>query len=130
VAYGLTFSHVFSVADRDHYINDCCFAGDVIAEHLLPVARSSEYHDVQTNQEDWGWFIWFRCGAMHMYIDINCQDVEAGTFAIHLGARRPRFFLPDKSVDCPELDDLRDRVIAKLRGWLGVEPEVSRLDPQ
>ena len=123
--YELTFSHTFSVSNRDHYINDCCFAGDLIAERLLPVVQTAEHRDIQTHQEDWGWFIWFRCGPLRMSIDINCQDIDAGAFAIHLGARRPRFLFPDKSIECAELDHLRDCVVAALRGWLGVEPHVQ-----
>jgi hypothetical protein len=127
MGYELTFSHAFSVASRDHYINDCCFAGDVIAEHLLPTVKTAEHSDIETGQEDWGWYIWFRSGPLRMAIDIDCQDVDAGAFAIRVSARRPRrFLLGPAPVEGPELDQLRDRVLADLKHWLGVEPQVAR----
>jgi hypothetical protein len=129
LTYELTFTHHFSIASRDHYVNDCCFGGDLIVQQLLPVVSIAEHDDIQTNQEDWGWFIWFRRGSLRMSIDVNCQDIECGSFAIHLGARRPRLLFGATPVDAPELDSLRDQVVAALRRWLNVDPEVRKLEP-
>ena len=59
--YELSFTKRVPIVDREQYINECCIGGDVVVNRLLPSVRS-RYTDVQTNQEDWGWFIWFRQG--------------------------------------------------------------------
>jgi hypothetical protein len=127
--YEVSFTKRVPVLDREDYINDCCVGGDAVRDRLLPAVQA-RYGDVDTNQEDWGWFIWLRCGDLRMSIDIFCHDSDAGNFAIHVGARRPRFLLPSRPVECPELDRLCDRVIAELRDWLRVEPRAQRLDPK
>lgn len=40
--YELTFTHRFDVPNDDSvYINDCCFAGDVITERLMPLVEGN-----------------------------------------------------------------------------------------
>ena len=113
--------------DPERYFNDCCWGGDVVSDQLVP-AVSERYGPVQANQEDWGWFLWFREGKVRLAIDIFCDDPGAGRFRIHLTARRRRLLLPDRVADTPELEGLRELVVGRLGAWLGEAPEVHRLD--
>lgn len=88
--YELSFTKVVGIQDREQYINECCVGGDVVRDELLPLVRA-RYEDVQTEQEDWGWFIWFRSGPVRLAIDIFTDDPDTGTFRIHLTARVKRF---------------------------------------
>jgi hypothetical protein len=67
--YELSFRKRVPITNREDYINECCVGGDVVVNHLLPSVRA-RYTDVETNQEDWGWFIWFRKGAVRLAIDV------------------------------------------------------------
>jgi hypothetical protein len=118
VPYELSFTKAVGVRDREQYINECCIGGDVVRDALLPLV-SSRYEDVQTEQEDWGWFIWFRKGPVRLAIDIFTDDPEIGAFRIHLTSRVKRFLGFERVVDSPELDALRDTVIDVLSAWAG-----------
>jgi hypothetical protein len=124
--YELTFTRRVEPAEGEQYINPCCYGGDIVSEQLLPLVRAG-YADIQANQEDWGWFIWFRDGAVKLAIDIVCDDPETGAFRIHLTSRVKRL-LGSAVKDTPELDTLRDRVVAELTRWTGAAPGVERLD--
>ena len=116
--YELSFTKAVGVQDREQYINECCIGGDVVRDVLLPLV-SSRYEDVQTEQEDWGWFIWFRKGPVRLAIDIFTDDPEIGAFRIHLTSRVKRFLAFERVVDSPELDALRDAVVEVLSAWAG-----------
>ena len=77
--YEVSFTKRVPVLHREQYINECCIGGDVVLNHLLPSVRA-RYADVQTNQEDWGWFIWFRKGHVRLAIDVFTDDPEQGFF--------------------------------------------------
>ena len=64
-----------NVVDRELYINDCCIGGDVVLQVLLAELRKI-YDDLMTNQEDWGWFAWFRDGNVRLAVDVFCDDPE------------------------------------------------------
>src|SRR5215472_10081672 len=106
------------VSDASIYFNECCWGGDVVRDRFLPLI-SSRYEDVSTHQEDWGWFIWFRQGPIHLAINIFCDDPKQGLFRIHLSATRRRFLWRRIDVDTPELGGLRDLVARELSDWAG-----------
>ena len=94
---------------------------------LLPSIRD-RYDDIQENQEDWGWFIWFAKGGIRLAVDIFCDDPETGAFRIHLTSRARRFLLPERVVDTPELEELRGLIVAELDRWGAAPVSVERLD--
>ena len=125
--YEVSFTKRVTVVDREQYINECCIGGDVVLNHLLPAVRV-RYTDVQMNQEDWGWFIWFRKGGVRLAIDIFTDDPDEGAFRVHLTSRTKRLLVLDTVVDTPELEELRALVAAELVGWVGGAVRVTRLD--
>ncbi len=114
--YALSFSKKVEITDPDQYINDCCIGGDVVLDRLLPTLKE-KYGDLQSNQEDWGWFAWFEDGQVKLAVDIFTDDHEAQQFQILLTSRRPRFILKDKVEDGSELEALRDLVVRELTEW-------------
>jgi hypothetical protein len=125
--YELSFRRRVPLLDRSEYINECCVGGDAIASYLLPLIRS-RYEDVDTEQEDWGWFIWFRRHAVRLAIDIFTDDPDAGAFRIHLTSRIKRWAVFDKVADTPELDELRSLVVSQLEPWVEGPVGVERLE--
>ena len=125
--YELSFSKPIAVGDVSQYINDCCYGGDVVADLLIPTVKE-RFEDTQTNQEDWGWFIWFRRGSTLLAIDIFCDDAKTGAFRIHLTSRAKRWLLSDVVSDLPELEEVKGLVVSRLEEWLGGGCQVVRLD--
>ena len=125
--YEISFTRPVSIVDRDQYINECCVGGDIVVNQLLPAVRE-RYTDIQTNQEDWGWFIWFRDGNVRLAIDVFTDDPEKGTFRIHLTSRIKRFLIFDTVVDTLELETLRALVTSELAAWAGAAIKTTRLD--
>ena len=124
--YELSFTKPLDVPRSDDYINECCYGGDVISDELQPLV-TARYGDVEANQEDWGWFLWFREGDVRLAIDIMCDDPAAGAFRVRLTSRK-RGWLFTKVVDTPELEELRSTVTARLTEWAGVPVSVERVD--
>ena len=123
--YEVAFTRPVTIAiDRDEYINDCCIGGDVVVDALMPAVRE-RYEDIQSNQEDWGWFIWFRKGRVKLAIDVTTDDGEAGEFRLRLTSRTKRF-LGYKEADTTELEELRDLIESELRKWSAVGIKVER----
>jgi hypothetical protein len=125
--YEVSFTRAIAIVDRTAYINECCVGGDVVMEHLLPAVRR-RFGEVQANQEDWGWFIWFRAGKVSLAIDIFTEDAEAGVFRLHLTARTRRWGVLDAVVDAPALEEVRRLVERELAGWTAAPCRVTRLD--
>src|SRR5215216_5940765 len=98
--------------DREQYINECCVGGDAVVDQLLPAVRS-RYVDIQANQEDWGWFIWFRKGNVGLSIDVFTDDPDAGAFRVHLTSNIKRFFVSERVLDTPELEELRAFIVSE-----------------
>ena len=94
--YEVSFTKRVPIRDRDDYINDCCVGGDAVRDRLLPAVQA-RYGEVDTNQEDWGWFIWFRKGHVSLAIDVFTDDPEEGVFRIHLTSRTKRLLVFDAS---------------------------------
>ena len=119
----LEFTRAVMVSDRDHYINECCVGGDIIVDALLPAVRE-RFDEVESAQEDWGWFIWSKRGQLLFAIDVFTDDAEAGRFRVCLTTRVKRLF-GYKDVDAPELDELRSFVEGELRriGATDIRPE-------
>ena len=122
--YEVSFIKQVPVVDREQYFNECCVGGDQVVDALLPSVRA-RYEDIQSNQEDWGWFIWFKKGAVKLAIDVHTDDGDAGEFRIRLTSQTKRF-LGYKEADTPELDELRGIVESELRKWLAVSIKVER----
>jgi hypothetical protein len=125
--YELAFARALPPIDREQYINECCVGGDVVVERLLPSIRA-RYTHLDSNQEDWGWFIWFRDGEVRLAIDVHTDDAERGAFRLHLTSRRRRWLWFDTVVDTPELEMLRQLVESQLAEWPGGAPSVTRLN--
>ena len=123
----LTFVKQLAVVDDDRYINDCCIGGDLVLDQLLPSLRIT-YEDLQSNQEDWGWFAWFEQNRVKLAIDVFTEDAESGEFCIHLTSRVPRLLLGAKVQDTPELEGLKSLVADKLAAWPVAALTISRTD--
>src|SRR5262245_18097531 len=123
--YELSFTKQVSCMPREEYINECCVGGDSVVNHLLPLVRA-HYTDIQTNQEDWGWFIWFRKGSVKLAIDVFTEDPEQGSFKVHLTSRIKRL-LRASVQDAPELEELRVLVADALSEW-GADVTAVHLD--
>jgi len=113
--YEIAFTRLVPIADPDQYINPCCVGGDVVVDTLLPAVRD-HYENIQTNQEDWGWFIWFTKGHVKLAIDVHTDDGEAGEFRIRLTSQIWRW-IGYKEADTPELEELRTLVESELIKW-------------
>jgi hypothetical protein len=128
VPYELSFRQRVSVKHRDEYINECCIGGDAVVDRLLPtVQRVPEHTKVWTNQEDWGWFIWFQKGSVHLAIDVYTDDAEAGEFRIRLTSSVKRYLWSYREVDTPELEELRTAIVEELKLWTGRDPQIERV---
>jgi hypothetical protein len=125
--YELSFTKRLQIHEREHYINECCVGGDLVVNQLLAPVEA-RYEDVQTEQEDWGWFIWFRDGRTKLAVDVFTDDPETGQFRIHLTSRIRRMLVGDKIVDRPELEELRRLVLAELSGWVDSTITIGSLD--
>jgi hypothetical protein len=126
--YELTFIKPVQAQDKEIYFNDCCYGGDVVADALLP-ALKLRYPDCEgAGQEDWGWFIWFRDGEIFLAVDIYCNDSTTGAFKVHLTSRKKRWLRPSNIADTPQLEELKQIVIARLTEWVGIAPGVERLN--
>jgi len=125
--YEVSLTRRVEIVDREQYINDCCVGGDVVVNRLLPSVRA-RYTDVQTNQEDWGWFIWFRKGSVRLAIDVFTDDPDEGVFRVHLTSRTKRLLVLDTVVDTSELEELRALVASELAAWVEGVVRITRLD--
>jgi hypothetical protein len=121
--YEIAFTRLVPRADSDRYINPCCVGGDAVVDALLPAVRD-QYEDIETNQEDWGWFIWFRQGDVKLAIDVHTDDGDAGEFRIRLTSQTRRW-LGYKKADTPELEELRALVERELEKWSARKVVVS-----
>jgi hypothetical protein len=125
--YALSFTRPLTITDREQYINECCVGGDIVLDRLLPAIRA-RYEDLQTNQEDWGWFAWFRESGIRLAVDIFTNDPETGEIQIHLTSRKPRFLWGTRIEDTPELESLRQLVVGELEAWPVSRLEIERVD--
>lgn len=118
MAYELSFTKRLTVPDPELYINDCCWGGDQVRDYLLPLVEG-RFEKIQTCQEDWGWFIWFRKPPVRLSIDIYCDDPEQGQFRVRLYSQKKKRFFDRSEVDTSELEELKEQVMARLSQWAG-----------
>lgn len=116
------------IADSDIYFNECCIGGDVVLDRLLPVLQQRYGEDIESNQEDWGWFAWFEDAGTRLAVDVYTDDPKDGAFRVHLTSSRTRFLLGAKIEDCPELERLRELVLERLKSWPVSRINVERVD--
>jgi hypothetical protein len=126
--YEISFRRFVEVPDPEIYINECCWGGDVVQQQLLPLV-TAEYTDVMAEQEDWGWFIWFKKGDLNLAIDIH-TDSREGEFRIHVSANRVRFFGLSRrpADDTPEVEALVEKITGHLRRWGAEAVTVEKMD--
>ena len=106
-----------SLMDSESYINDCCVGGDLVLDQLLPPLRKRYGMDIHANQEDWGWFAWFKASGIDLAVDIFTTDPSRSAFEVHLTSRRPRMLFGPKVEDTPELAELATLILAALETW-------------
>jgi hypothetical protein len=125
--YEIVFQKMLPVADEGLYISDCCFGGDVVCDTLLP-ALERRYDAPLANQEEWGWRLRMETGGVDLAVDVFCEDAFIGDYKLQLTSRVSGNKGTGPLVDLPQLDALRDTVVAVLTAWLGTAPGVVRLD--
>jgi hypothetical protein len=115
--YEIAFTKKVPLLESEEYVNDCCRGGDVIRDYLLP-AMKAKHPDFITGQEDWGWYIWMKEERLRLELGIHCDDFDAGEFRIILTARRKGIiFYSSDNIGVPELDSLKDLVMAQLGSY-------------
>ena len=122
--YEISFVKPVTITDREQYINECCVGGDIVIDRLLPPVRAL-YEGITSNQEDWGWFIWFKKGSVKLAIDVHTDDGDAGEFRIRLTSQTRRL-LGYKEADTSELEELRALVEGELQKWHASNVKVIR----
>jgi len=100
---------------------------DIVLDVLLPELREI-YDDLIANQEDWGWFAWFRGRDVRLGVDVFCDNPEIGSYRIHLTSRVSKWIFRERTEDTAELESLRDRVTGSLARWLGSVPRITRIE--
>jgi hypothetical protein len=125
--YELTFTKALPPLKESDYINACCIGGDLVVDRLLPIVQA-RYSDIQSNQEDWGWFIWMNAGEIKLAIDVHTDDEVAGTFRVHLTSSVKGRMWGERVQDTSELEDLRTVVQSRLHGWADSSIETRRVD--
>ena len=88
--YEITFRKKVNYGGEEKYFNECCFGGDLIVEKILPFIREN-YRDAQSEQEDWGWYIWFKRDNGSLAIDVFCDDPVMGEYRVHITLRKECF---------------------------------------
>jgi hypothetical protein len=125
--YELSFEKRLPIRDPDLYINECCWGGDAVVERLRPVVEG-RYQRILIEQEDWGWFLWFKDGAVSLAVDVFCDDPETGAFRAHLTSRTKKWIVFDTIVDTEALETMKDAVVERLGDWVDSPVRVVRLD--
>lgn len=127
--YEVVFRKEIEVITPSIYINSDCYGGDVILARLLPEIKE-RYESLQMNQKECGWFARFRKGHVDFAINVFCEDPDFGVYLIRLTTRVKRFLWFDRVIDTPELEELRDLVVAKLKKWGVLGVSIKHLDPR
>ena len=125
--YELRFTKRIPVDDPATYWNECCWGGDRVCERLLPMIRG-RYRDVHHDQEDWGWFIWFKDGRTKLAVDIFCDEPEMGKYRIFLTSQIKRPLFGYHILDSDELLKLKNKVWKELEYWVEGDVAEALLD--
>ena len=111
--YELSFTKRVEIADPDRYINECCIGGDVVSAALLP-ALKARYGNIDTGEEDWGWFMWCSSNDTRLAVDIFTDDYRTGEFRARLASSKRRLLFGRKEIDTPDLEKLMQLVQTEL----------------
>jgi hypothetical protein len=125
--FELSFTKRISVDDPEVYFNECCWGGDHVPDRLMPMIRE-HYESIQNNQQDWGWFIWFRDGGTKLAVDVFCDDKILGQFRVFLTSQVKRSLPGYRVADSDELGVLKMRVRKELESWADSSVSVALLD--
>jgi hypothetical protein len=125
--YELSFTKRVEIDYPDRYINECCIGGDAVSAALLP-ALKARYGNIDTGEEDWGWFMWCSSNDTRLAVDIFTDDYRAGEFRARLASSKRGLLFGREEVDTPDLEELMQLVQAELTSWLGSMPIVARVD--
>jgi hypothetical protein len=125
--YEFSFAKDIGVTDRTRYINDCCIGGDVVLAALLP-AISARYGQVESGEEDWGWYLWSTSERQRIAVEITTDDDLVGRFRARIATRTKRQLFGWKEADTAALEELRQIVNSRLTAWLGQPPLVVHVD--
>ncbi len=125
--FELSFTKRIAVNDPEIYFNECCWGGDRVSARLLPMIREN-YESVWNDQEDWGWFVWFRDGGTKLAVDVFCDDPISGEFRVFLTSQVKRSIFGYRVEDSDELGVLKMRVRKELEGWVDSPVAEALLD--
>ena len=131
--YELKFTKKLNYKNEDFYWNPCCYGGEIIIDQLMPIIENS-FNDIQSNQEDWGWFIWFSNteDKKNSYgIDVFCDDPERGEYRVQLTSTiKAKSFLwsSSKIINNQALENLKLVIENKLKSFLGTSVISTVLD--
>jgi hypothetical protein len=114
--YEVCFTKKLESKNSSLYFNQCCRGGDIVRDHLQPEIQS-KFGQIQTGQEDWGWFIWVQRGRAMLCVDIFCDEPVDGNFRIHLTVRGRKILFLKFLEDSEELRNLLKTVRSKLEDW-------------
>lgn len=114
--YVVNFTRPVHPTPGVNYLNACCEGSDGVLAAVLPALRA-RYGPLTPDQEDWGWYLWWRVGDARLAVDVHTHDAPTGESEIHLTTRRRRRWFGTGVADMPELEALRECVLAPLRAW-------------
>jgi hypothetical protein len=125
--YEISFTKRLKVADPARYINECCIGGDIVSAALLP-ALQARYGQVDSGEEDWGWFIWSTFDGLRLAVDIHTDDYLVGRFRARVATSRRGWLFGRNEIDTSALEELKEIVRAALTSWVGLPPLVVHID--
>ena len=56
---------------------------------------------------------------LRLAIDIYTDDFEQGAFRVRLSSRKKEWLFYGPEIDTPELEELKNEVVARLSQWAG-----------
>jgi hypothetical protein len=125
--YEISFTKRLEIADPARYINECCIGGDIVSAALLP-ALQARYGQVDSGEEDWGWFIWSTFDGLRLAVDVHTDDHLVGRFSARVATSRRGWLFGRNEIDTSALEELKEIVQAALTSWVGLPPLVVHID--
>jgi hypothetical protein len=62
---------------KEEYINECCQYCDVILHLIKPeITNIFQIDNIEIEQEDWGWYLFFIKNNLHYNLNISFNDEE------------------------------------------------------
>jgi hypothetical protein len=118
MAYEIRFTKNFTPPDPSLYNNNSCWGGDLVTQQLLPDITPN-FEDVESGQEDWGWFIWCWHDKVRLEINIICDAPQTGGFRIQLYANKKTLPFLTGPENPEELEKIRQLVCTRVEAWAG-----------